>query len=234
MFVDSAVELFSANKENTLLTADALVLSAIVSAVKGQNAAAIEKLKRAVALAPAHFDANFSLGRALYGNGDTESAIKAFQAAVKIQPDNARAKFFLATALEKSDDLTAALTIYRELVRIAPNAADGYLGIGSLLVKTDGATSAEGLQDLQKAVALNGNLYEARVMLGKTLLKLNRAAESIEHLQKAAAIAPNNPEPHYQLAIAYRRLGKKAEADAEQEAVKKIHETRRGVRVSEN
>ncbi len=233
-FADAAVELLSIAKENNLLTADALVLSAIISAVKGQNQAAIEKLKRAIVLSPNNFDARFSLGRAFYGNGDTGNAIAAFQDAVKIQPSNGRAKFFLATALETSGDSPAALKIYRELVEIAPNVADGYLGLGSLLVKTEGAASAEGLQNLQKAVALNGNLYEARAMLGKTLLKLNRSAESIEQLQKAAALAPNNPEPHYQLVIAFRKAGKKAEAEAEQEIVKRIHETRRGVRAAEN
>ncbi|NJM54247.1 MAG: tetratricopeptide repeat protein, partial [Blastocatellia bacterium] len=111
---------------------------------------------------------------------------------------------------------------------LSPNNADGNLGLGVLLIKTEGDKSAKGLAALQKAVSLNPNLYEAQITLGKTLIRLNRASESIEPLQKAAKLAPNNPEPHFQLAIAYRKLGKKAEAEAENAIVKKIHESRRG------
>jgi Flp pilus assembly protein TadD len=101
------------------------------------------------------------------------------------------------------------------------------LGLGVLLIKTEGDKSEKGLAALQRAVFLNPNMYEAQITLGKTLIKLNRASESILNLQKAAELAPGNPEPHFQLAIAYRKLGKKEEAEAENSIVKRIHESRR-------
>lgn len=97
-----------------------------------------------------------------------------------------------------------------------------------LLVKLGGQNTEDGISELSRAVALNGDLYEARITLGRTLVRSGRAAEAVEHLRRAAELAPPNPEPHYQLAIAYKRLGKITEAAEETEIVKRIHSTRRG------
>jgi tetratricopeptide (TPR) repeat protein len=207
--------------------ADALVLLAIIEAVKGDNAAALADAQRAVGVMPGHFDAQFTLGRALYGAGDPAAAAAAFRAALAVRPQDARAQFFLATALERAGDEAGALAAYRALVAAQPAAAEGHTGLGVLLVKRGGADTEEGLSELRRAVALDADAYEARVTLGRTLVQQGRAAEAAEHLQRAAALAPNNPEPHYQLALAYRRLGRAAEAAAESKLVRQIHEARR-------
>ncbi|MEJ7861354.1 MAG: tetratricopeptide repeat protein [Pyrinomonadaceae bacterium] len=219
--------IFEKQKNNAAL-ADVLVLSAVIAAVTGKNAAAVEKLKKAVALVPAHFDANLSLGRAFFGNGDLTASIASFRAALKQQPQDVKANFFLASALERNGDTADALNIYRELIKNAPKLAEGYLGLGVLLVKTDGANSSEGLENLQQAVKINPNLYEAQVTLGKILLQQNKTEEALIYLRKAVELLPGNPEPHYQLLQAFRKLGRKADADAEQAIIKKIHENHRG------
>ena len=226
--LDLAVEILSKSKENNQLLADSLVLSAIISAVQKENTLSITKLQRALSLAPNHFDANYSLGRAYFGNGEIDKAVNSFQRAVSIQPGNPQARFFLATSLERAGKTAQALAEYQKVLELSPNNADGNLGLGVLLIKTEGDRSEEGLKAVQKAVAQDPNLYEAQIVLGKTLIHLNRVADAIIHLQKAAELAPSNPEPHFHLAIAYRKLGRKAEAAAETEIVKAIHEKRRG------
>lgn len=226
--LEIAVEILSKSKENNQLLADSLVLSAIISAVQNENISAISKLEKATKLVPKHFDANFSLGRAYFANGEIDKAISSFQQAASFKPSNPQARFFLATAMERGGNVAQALVEYRKVLELSPNNADGNLGLGVLLIKIDGDKSAEGLNALQKAVVLDANLYEAQIVLGKTLIRLNRATEAIIHLQKAAELAPKNPEPHFQLAIAYRKLGRKSEADKETEIVKRIHEKRRG------
>jgi tetratricopeptide (TPR) repeat protein len=228
--VEKATEILSKSKENNSLLADCLVLSAVISAVQNENLTAIEKLEKAVSLVPNHFDAHFSLGRAYFGNGEIDKSVNSFKKAVAIRPNDARSHFFLATALERAGNNLEALAQYQKVLNLSPNSADGNLGLAVLLLKTEGDKSEKGLAALQKAVALNPKLYEANITLGKTLIKINRANEAIAPLQKAAELAPNNPEPHFQLSIAYRKLGKKAEADAENAIVKKIHESRREVK----
>ncbi len=215
--------------QNNRLYADVLVLSAVVSAVGKNNAAAIAKLEKAVRLVPDHFDAVLSLGRAYFGNGEIEKSVNAFRRAAAINPQSVNAKFFLATALERADNSVEALKIYREILRFDPQNPQGNLGLGVLLLKTEGDHSAEGLNAVEKALAANEKLYEGQIVLGKTLIRLNRAAEAVEHLRKAAELTSENPEPHFQLAIAYRKLGRNDEARTETEIVKNIHERRRAV-----
>ena len=90
------------------------------------------------------------------------------------------------------------------------------------------------VKELALAIEIDPNLYEARVTLGRALLSKGRAAESIEHLRRAASLAPGNPEPHYQLSLAYRRLGRKEDAAAESEVVRRIHESRRSTGATSN
>jgi Flp pilus assembly protein TadD len=214
--------------------ADALVLLAVVLAVRGDEAGALKAARQAAALAPHNFDAQFTLGRALYGAGDTAAAVAAFRAARTLKPSDARALFFLATTLERAGEEAEALDAYRELARLRPDEAEGHLGLGVLLVRKGGAGVEEGLSELVRALGINPNLYEARVTLGRSLVARGRAAEAVEHLSRAAALAPENPEPHYQLSLAYRRLGRKEDAAAESEIVRRIHASRRDVNVNAN
>jgi tetratricopeptide (TPR) repeat protein len=208
--------------------ADALVLLAVIQGARGDDREALKSVERAATLAPEHFDAQFTLGRALYGVGDTAGAAQAFRAALKLRPGDARALFFLATALEGDSDTDAALATYRDLVRQQPQAAEGHLGLGVLLIKRGGAEVEKGIEELRVAVRLDPKQYEAQVTLGRALLNQKLTVEAIEHLKRAAELAPANPEPHYQLALAYRRLGLNDKAVAETAIVKQIHESRRG------
>ncbi len=228
---ESAARFLSLEKRQRV--ADALVLLAVIQAKRGAEAEALKTVKRAVVLDKDHFDAQFTLGRALFSVGEPAVAVVAFRAALKIKPDDGRALFFLATALESAGDSAGALNAYQNLVAKKPEAAEGYLGLGVLLLKRDGKTE-KGIQELKIAVSIDPNLYEAQVNLGRALLLRNRAAESVPHLRRAAELAPTNPEPHYQLALAYRRLGMKAKALEETAIVKQIHEARRGTSAQNN
>lgn len=207
--------------------ADALVLLAVVLAVRGDDPGALKSAQQAVRVAPDHFDAQFTLGRAFYSAGDMTAAVKAFRTAASLNPSDQRALFFLGTTLERSGDLEGALKTYRQLVEKQPQAAQGHLGLGTVLVRRGGAQAEEGIEELKRAIAIEPNLYEARVTLGRTLVARGRAEESIEHLVRAAELAPKNPEPQYQLSLAYRKLRRYDKAAEATAAVKRIHEARR-------
>ncbi len=211
--------------------ADAYVLLAVIQAVRGNDAAALKSSELAVKISPEHFDAQFTYGRALFSVGDAGQAAKAFKKAVALKPSDVQALFFLGTALEKTADVEGALNAYRRLIAKAPHAAEGHLGLGTLLVRRSGADGDEGVRALQRAIVIDGNLYEARVALGRALLTRRRLTESVEHLIRAVELVPGNPEPHYQLSLAYRRLGMTDKARQEADAVKRIHEARRNASI---
>lgn len=227
--LDSLILILAGEKRDQSLLADSLVLSAVISSIQNRTSDAIGKLQHAIELIPQHFDAHLSLGRIYFGSGQIDSSILSFRKAVLIQPENIQARFFLATALERAENAAEALSEYRRILKANPENVEGNLGLGVLLVKIEGASSPEGLRALRSAVRLDPGSYEGQITLGKTLVKLDRAAEAVEHLRRAIELAPGNPEPHFQLSLAYRKLGKTADADAEADIVKRIHESRRGV-----
>jgi Flp pilus assembly protein TadD len=206
--------------------ADALVLLSVVLAVRGDDSEALKVLERAVRLAPDNFDAQLALGRLRFGMGDDGGAVRAFRAAISLMPWNGPALFCLATALDHSGDTAGAQTAYDELIKRQPKMAEGHLGLGVLLLKR-GTKMEEGIKELQLALQIDPNLYEARITLGRALISMGRSDVAIEHLRRAAELAPDNPEPHYQLSLAYRRLGNKDQSAAESAIVKRIHNGRR-------
>lgn len=208
--------------------AEALTLLGVILAVKGDSAGALSAVTKAAALAPKNFDAQLALGRALFGTGNPAGAATVFRTAVALRPQDTTARFFLATALETTGDYDNALIEYRELLAINSKSAEGHLGLGVLLVKLGGEKMKEGIEALSRAIALKGDLYEARITIGRALIQQGRSLEAIEHLRRAVELAPKNPEPHYQLALAYRRLGKTQEAAEEEAIVQKLHSERRG------
>jgi tetratricopeptide (TPR) repeat protein len=212
---------------------DSLVLLGVILAVKGDNAGALTAVSKAVVLTPESFDAQFAFGRALYGAGDLSNAAAAFRKAITLRSQDSQSRFFLATALEGAGDYEQAREVYQELIRMQPQQAEGHLGLGVLLLK-QANNSADAIRELTEAVKLKGDLYEARIALGRALISAGRPAEAIEHLERAALLIPGNPEPHYQLAIAYRRLGKTEAAALEAAKVKEINSLRRGGNVTSN
>jgi Flp pilus assembly protein TadD len=208
--------------------AEALTLLGVILAVKGDNAGALSAVTKATTLAPKNFDAQLALGRALFGTGNPTGAATVFRAAVALRPQDMTARFFLATALETAGDYEHALAEYRELLTINSKSAEGHLGLGVLLVKLGGDKINEGIEELARAIALNGDLYEARITIGRALIQQGRLSEAVEHLRRAVELAPKNPEPHYQLALAYRRLGKTQEASEQEAIIQKLHAERRG------
>ena len=150
--------------------ADALVLLAVIQGARGEDTEALKSARRAVAVAPEHFDAQFILGRASYGVGDSTGAVGAFRAALKLKPDDPRSLFFLATALESAGNTDAALAAYRDLVRRQPQAAEGHLGLGVLLIKRGGSEAQQGIEELRSASDFGSSIAgpETRRRIGGT------------------------------------------------------------------
>jgi tetratricopeptide (TPR) repeat protein len=221
----------AATSAQRINAADALVLQAVIQAVRGNDSEALKSSELAVKVSPEHFDAQFTYGRALFSVGDMAQAARVFRRAVSLKPSDVQALFFLGTTLEKTGDVDGAIKSYRQITANSPQAAEGHLGVGTLLVRRSGPDGEEGIRELERALAIDGNLYEARVALGRALLTRGRLAESVEHLVRAVDLVPDNPEPHYQLSLAYRRLGLTDKAEQETAAVRRIHESRRGTSI---
>lgn len=88
----------------------------------------------------------------------------------------------------------------------------------------------EAISHFSKAAKLDVSFADAFLGLGRSLLAEGRTPEAIPPLETAAKLQPANPTMHYELAIAYRRAGRKADAEREEtahrETTEKAQQTR--------
>ena len=79
----------------------------------------------------------------------------------------------------------------------------------------------------KRAFALDPENALAEQGMGKALVHLDRAPEALPYLEKAVQANPENTDIHYQLAMAYRKLGRKADADREFGTFQKLQHSSR-------
>jgi tetratricopeptide (TPR) repeat protein len=68
--------------------------------------------------------------------------------------------------------------------------------------------------DLEKAISIDPNSYQAHFLLGNVLLKQGRTDQAVSEYRRATELAPNQPRAYYQLALIFR--DKSDEASEEQ------------------
>jgi tetratricopeptide (TPR) repeat protein len=85
----------------------------------------------------------------------------------------------------------------------------------------------EGLEAMNKALAICPELTQGRIDRGRALLKLERNQEAAQDLQAAAHASPDDSSAHFFLAQAYRALGRLQDAQSEMQIYSKLEESAR-------
>ena len=75
-----------------------------------------------------------------------------------------------------------------------------------------------------RAVTQEPNFVEARIGLGRTLLKEGQTTQAVPHLKEAVRLSPENKVAHVLLANAYRALGETAASQFEMDAFNKLEQ----------
>jgi tetratricopeptide (TPR) repeat protein len=129
--------------------AEQLYQNGVRSLQKGDAAAALEPLRKAIKLDPQHFLAHLQLGDALLALEEHPAAARAFSEAIILKPDVPDARIGLADAQIKSGDLASAeQTLRTGLARQADSPELCYT-LGLLLQRT--GRSAEAAELLERA-----------------------------------------------------------------------------------
>ena len=153
--------------------------------------------------------------------GRLNDAETLYRRAVELNPADAQAITGLATVqLDEGNAREAEETLKKAIDRF-PREALLYQAYGSMLLwgkgTSDAASEARAVELLQKAVALDGTLAEARYQLGKLALREDRIREAQQELEAAVKLDPSSSKNHYGLAQVYRKLGRSADAAREVE-----------------
>jgi DNA-binding SARP family transcriptional activator len=76
-----------------------------------------------------------------------------------------------------------------------------------------------------RALALRPAFVDAHIAAGKALTNLGRTDEALKHLFEAIRLDPQNEAAHYRLFEAYRRLGRKQDAEHELAAFRTLRDS---------
>jgi tetratricopeptide (TPR) repeat protein len=113
-----------------------------------------------------------------------------------------------------------AAAIYREMLKVTPDEPELLANFGMALAM--GGHDAEAVPPLERAVALNPKLTNARVVLGSSYLAIGEPAKAIPALQQAVAAQPSNIENRRQLAEAYAAAERPVDALTELRKITQI------------
>lgn len=169
---------------------------------------AVERLPRSHRL-------HLQRGVALAMKGRFDDAEKAFGRSSELAPGESLPGSALGLVLMQQDRLPEAITALRARAEKAPGDYLVHSFLAEALHRsgvepgTDG--EAEALAALRRSVALNPEVFQSRLLLGRMLARRGDLEEALEHLARARAIDPGETSAIYQLALVHRRRG-----DAEQ------------------
>jgi tetratricopeptide (TPR) repeat protein len=161
------------------------------------------------------------LGVAYYARGSYSEAVRWLSAAADLDPANPHPYLFLGKM--ESASPTPLAGVDRELerfLRLHPaNAWANYYAALSRWKRLRASENAAGLTQvkrlLDRALELDPRLGEAWVLRGNLRAQAGDGRAAVDAYRRALEANPLLAEPHYRLALAYRRMGREADAQRE-------------------
>jgi len=162
---------------------------------------------------PTDADARATLGLALAANELWTDARDTFAAAARIDPDQTLSLYYEAMAAEKIGDHDAALSLLRHLTERVPSFAPAHHRRGELALERGALDEASRAFDLARQWA--PKQPAGYVGLADVSLRRRDHEKARGFAEKALRLAPKYPRAHYVLGLAYRGLGREADARKE-------------------
>jgi tetratricopeptide (TPR) repeat protein len=144
---------------------------------------------------------------------DYEHAVASYRSALQLAPTMAGTHFKIGASLIRLEKSEAAISELKTELESHPsnNEATYYLAYADL----ETSRKDEGLALLRHLIEIEPGRADAQYLLGKTLVSDQRFEEAVPHLEAAVRLNPSSSYAHYQLQLAYRRVGRTADADRE-------------------
>jgi len=150
---------------------------------------------------------------------DTKGAIGKFEAAVQEFPSDPDIHFRFGGFLMRQDPERGIAEI-KKAIELDPNHIPALLGLANIYLSNGDPKSAT-TYALQACKASPDD-FAPHVIYGRTLLESNDYIDAAVELENAVRLAPESADAHFSLASAYSRLGRKADAQHEQEEFRRL------------
>jgi predicted O-linked N-acetylglucosamine transferase (SPINDLY family) len=191
---------------------DALHLLGTLACQRGQHAAAVDCIGRAIAIRADVAEYYSNLGTAYRGLEKLDQAIACYRRALEIAPDYANAHYNLGKALKDRGQLDAAIACYRRAVQLDPRHVESYINLGNML--REQGQLAEAIACSRRALELRPESAEACNNLAAALGEQGAFAEAVDCCQRGLGFKPDMAELYSNLGNLRRGQGKLDDAEA--------------------
>jgi tetratricopeptide (TPR) repeat protein len=165
---------------------------------------------------PSSFRTHQVLAEAAEAKGDFSEAAKEYRIVTKLNPKLAGVHYELGQTIMLSDPtiegMNQALVEFKKELEINPRDAPSDTQLGEINLKEHHV--ADAVRYFSQATQFQPAYAEARLGLGEAFLEQKQFQDAAEQLGQAIKLAPDNQTAYYDLMIAYRGLGRSAQARA--------------------
>jgi tetratricopeptide (TPR) repeat protein len=183
-----------------------------------QLSAAEEVIKRWIEDAPNDARAYYWKGEIGRRKTDAEQAelIDDFEHALRLDPSHEKARLALAELYLKAHRQDDAAREYTTHLKTHPDDPEACLGLGQIAAER--GQDEEAIRLLDRAMELAPREHRSMIERGKLDFRRGKSWSALVFFDKAIEVDPTEPEVHYLRSLVLARLGRTAEAKAEQEA----------------
>lgn len=193
--------------------ADAWHLMGVVALQRNAFAEAVERIEKAIAIAPDACAYHNSLADALSRmDGRAGDSEKHYRRAVAIKPDYFQAYYNLGNLLRRQGKRDEALANYRRALELAPDFPEAANNVGALLAEA--GRLDEALAVYRDASKRHPNHPGIHNNLGNVLKLARHLGEAAVAYRRVTELAPGAAEAWRNLAATLKDLGEVAEAEA--------------------
>lgn len=174
--------------------ADALHLSGVLAGQQGKTDAAIDLVRRAIAINPRFAEAHRNLGTLLAEKGEFIAAGAAYQKLLEAWPTDCPAHRELGAAFAANEHFQKAILSFSKAIEINPSFAEAHHDLGSILAilnRLDDAIAAH-----SRAIALKPGFADAHYSLGNLLSRKGRTGEALTACRRAVELKPRFADAH--------------------------------------
>jgi tetratricopeptide (TPR) repeat protein/SAM-dependent methyltransferase len=175
--------------------APALHFLGVLRHQRGESAAAVDLIERAIAADGNIPDFPYNLGVILEALGRRDEAAARYRRASQLKPDHFGAWLNLGNVLIALGRLDEAEAACRTAATLAPQSGEARYNLGTVLARRE--RYAEAASELAAAARLKPEFAAAHASLGAALLAAHQPAQAAPHLRHALALDPR----HLQAAV---------------------------------
>lgn len=160
----------------------------------GRDEAALQSIKRAIALNDNEPNYHNNLGTVYRSLGRLDEAIACYRYAIALKPAFAAALSNLGLALQQQGQLAPAQRALEQALQAKPDYAAAWFNLGNVLAAR--GEHAKAIEHQRRALALDPNHIEAWNNLGAALTELGEIDEAAGCYRRVLALQPANAAAH--------------------------------------